>query len=71
MSTLFSTGEASKILGVPIYKMTYAHSTGKVKEPCRIFGKRAYRKPDLAALAEHFKVSFINPTAGSEKEEER
>jgi DNA-binding transcriptional MerR regulator len=63
MDTLVSTGQASKMLGVPTYKITYAHATGKVREPSRIFGKRAYRKSDLSALAEHFKVQLIEPTS--------
>ena len=62
MDTLVSTGQASKMLGVPTYKITYAHATGKVREPGRVFGKRAYRTSDLSALAEHFKVQLLEPS---------
>ncbi len=62
MSTLFSTGEVSRMLGVPAYRIAYAHSTGRVREPEKIWGKRAYRKADLSALAQHFKIQLIEPT---------
>lgn len=70
MDTLFSTGEVSRMLGVPAYRISYAHSTGRVREPEKIWGKRAYRKSDLSALALHFNIQLIEPTSrGTAKEE--
>jgi hypothetical protein len=68
MDTLFSTNEASAILGVKYYKIVYAHMTGKVKTPEKVLGRRAYRWSDLSALAEHFKIQLIEPIRESAKE---
>lgn len=61
MDKYFSLKEAGRILGVQPYRIAYAHTTGQVKEPLKVFGKRAYRKSDLSALAKHFGVQPITP----------
>lgn len=43
----FSLGEASKLLNIPKYKLTYLLETGKVKEPIRVGGKRLFTKTEI------------------------
>ena len=69
---LFSTGEVARLLGVQGYRVTYAHAIGAVKEPERVFGRRAYRWSDLSALAKYFGVQLLDPAPsepGEEKDE--
>lgn len=61
MKRIYSTGEAARLLGVPVHRISYAHASGKVKEPARVFGKRAYSENDLAALAKFFGVKGVRP----------
>lgn len=68
--TLYSTTEAARLLDVQPYRITYAHSTKKVPEPHRVFGKRAYRWSDLIALARHFNVDLTDPASEPGKEED-
>jgi DNA-binding transcriptional MerR regulator len=69
MKRYFSTSQAAKLLGVKIYQLTYAHSIG-VKEPERVFGKRAYSAQDIYELANHFGVTINNEAlTGPETEE--
>lgn len=56
MNNYYSTGQAARLLGVKPYRLAYAHSTGRVCEPGKIWGRRAYRISDLEALALHFNV---------------
>lgn len=54
---MFSLREVSRRLSVPYYRITYAHSTGVVREPIhRFLNKRLYTEADVAALAKHFNV---------------
>ncbi len=64
MKTIFSTGEAARLLGVKPYRIEYALATGQIPEPNRVFGKRAYQWSELLALAEHFevKIKTLAPT---------
>jgi len=57
MKKYFSTSQAAKLLGVKPYRLTYAHSIG-VKEPERVFNKRAYSAQDICELANHFGVKI-------------
>lgn len=66
---IFSTGEAARILGIQAYRVTYAHAVGAVKEPERVFGRRAYRWADLCALAKYFGVQLLNPALTGPGEE--
>jgi DNA-binding transcriptional MerR regulator len=70
--TIFSTGEVARLLGVQAYRVTYAHATGQVAEPSRLFGgRRAYSLSDLKLLAKHFNVQLLDPAlTGAEKEED-
>lgn len=68
MATYFSLGEAARMLGVPPYKITYGHAVGKLPEPARLLGKRAYRQNDLAALARYFGVHLIAPAPNGPEE---
>ena len=69
MEEYFSTGEAARLLRVPAYRIVYALDTGRIQEPVRLFGKRAFRWPDLTAMAEHFDVQVDDPAAQPGKEE--
>lgn len=57
----YSTGEAARLLGIPAHRIVYALAGGRVREPQRLFGKRAFRCSDLVALAGHFGVSLPRP----------
>ena len=70
MTNLYSISEAARLLDVQPYRITYAHSTKKVPEPNRVFGKRAYRWSDLITLARHFNVELTDPAFGPGKEED-
>ena len=63
MATYYSLGEAARMLGVPAYKITYSHAVGKLPEPARLLGKRAYRENDLTRLAQHFGVQLSQPAS--------
>lgn len=54
---MFSLREVSRRLGVPYYRITYAHSIGAVREPVnRFLNKRLYSEAYVTALANHFGV---------------
>lgn len=69
MYKYYSSGEAARLLGVQGYRISYALTTGQVTEPIRLFGKRAYRWPDLVALAEHFHVELNRTPTEPRKDE--
>ncbi|HJN11584.1 MAG TPA: hypothetical protein QF564_23075 [Pirellulaceae bacterium] len=52
---LFSTGQVARLLGIPIHRVIYAHTSGKVQEPSLWFmGKRAYSDDDVNRVAAYF-----------------
>ena len=54
---MFSLRQVSKRLGVAYWRISYAHTSGAVREPIsRFAGKRLYTEADVAALAQHFDV---------------
>jgi len=70
MKRLFSTGDVAKLLGIPIHRISYAHTTGQLPEPTRVFGKRAYRWNEIRTLAGHFGVKVDDePGRGGRGEE--
>jgi DNA-binding transcriptional MerR regulator len=46
--------EAARLLGVPFYKIRYAHKAGHVPEPPRIGTRRVYDAEMLEQLREYF-----------------
>lgn len=59
MEQLLSTGEVAKLLGLQVYQIAYAHSTGQLAEPARrILNKRLYAPEDVRRVAEHFGVTL-------------
>jgi len=64
---LFSLSEVAKRLGVMPYRIAYLHTTGKLPEPERFLGKRAYSEADIRVIATHF---GIEPGDESEKGDE-
>jgi len=68
MNEYLSTGEAARLLRVPAYRIVYALTTGRIQEPIRLFGKRAFRRSDLTAMAAHFGVQ-LSDTETSDVEE--
>lgn len=70
MKQFYSTGEVAKLLGIPIHRISYGHSTGHFPEPTRVFGKRAYRWAEIRTLANHFGVEVNDePGRGGHGEE--
>jgi hypothetical protein len=53
---LFSLSEVAKRLGVMPYRNAYLHTTGKLPEPVRFLGKRAYSEADIRVIASHFGI---------------
>ena len=53
---LFSLREVAKRLGVMPYRIAYLHTTGKLPEPERFLGKRAYNEADIQVIATHFGI---------------
>jgi hypothetical protein len=61
MNTIFSTGQLSRLLGIPAYKIGYAHATGRLQEPAFWFlGKRCYTDADVRRVATHFGVTITD-----------
>lgn len=55
MQQIYSIGEVAKLLGVPAYKIEYAHTSNALAEPqCRFLGKRVYTDDDGRRVAGHF-----------------
>ena len=52
---LLSTGQVARLLGVPIHRVIYAHTSGRLQEPALWFmGKRAYSVDDVKRVAGFF-----------------
>jgi DNA-binding transcriptional MerR regulator len=63
MNTIFSTGQLARLLGIPAYKIGYAHSTGRIAEPAfRFLDKRCYTAADVIRVAAHFGVTISDAT---------
>lgn len=59
MDQLFSTGQVARIIGVPSYRIEYAHSNTGLTEPAqRVMNKRLYTLADLRRVAQHFGVEL-------------
>jgi DNA-binding transcriptional MerR regulator len=57
MDQLFSTGQVARLLGVPSYRIEYAHTNNGLGEPVqRVMNKRLYTLDDLRRVAKHFGV---------------
>ena len=65
--TVFSTGEAARLLNLKPHKLTYAHVNGNLREPSRIFGRRAYSKRDIERAAEYFGVRLSEQEGGEDE----
>ena len=48
--------EVARRLGVMPYRIAYLHTTGKLPEPERFLGKRAYSEADVQFIAAHFGI---------------
>ena len=58
MNTFYSTGQVARLLGIPTYKIGYAHSTGLLAEPSfRFLDKRCYADADIHRVAAYFGVT--------------
>jgi hypothetical protein len=58
MSEYYTLRDASRILAVPPYKITYLLAIGACPEPARIGGRRCFTITDLAKLAELLNVQL-------------
>ena len=48
--------DAARILGKKPYQITYAITSGAVKDVMRIGGRRIFQRKDIKRLAKHFGV---------------
>lgn len=73
MEQLFSTGQVARIIGVPPYKIGYAHANSRLAEPAqRVMNKRLYTPDDVRRVAVHFGVELddsLLPAAGGKEGE--
>lgn len=59
MDQLFSTGQVARLVGVPTYKIEYAHANNRLGEPAqRVMNKRLYTAADVQRVAQHFGVTL-------------
>jgi DNA-binding transcriptional MerR regulator len=59
MEQLFSTGQIARLVGVPAYRIEYAHTNTGLGEPAqRVMSKRLYTLADLRRVAQHFGVEL-------------
>lgn len=59
MDQLFSTGQVARLIGVPSYRIEYAHTHNKLDEPVqRVMNKRLYSLDDLRRVAQHFGIEL-------------
>lgn len=69
MNTIFSTGQLARLLGIPAYKIGYAHATGRLEEPAfRFLDKRCYTAADVRRVAAHFGVTISEATLKTAQE---
>lgn len=72
MITIYSTGQLARLLGIPAYKIGYAHATGRLEEPAfRFLDKRCYTAADVRRVATHFGVSIAEATLTAAAQEAR
>ena len=65
-SVTLSIGQVAKQLGVGKHRIIYAHLAGKVAEPSKHSGQRAYNQADIARLSRYFDLN--PPTRGGRHE---
>ena len=59
MKHILSTGQVAKLLGIQVYQIGYAHSTGQLAEPAfRFLDKRVYTEGDVLRVAAHFGIDL-------------
>jgi DNA-binding transcriptional MerR regulator len=51
---LYSTAEVSRLSAIPPHRITYAMSRGRIKEPVRLNGRRAFTERDVAMVKGYF-----------------
>ncbi len=55
--SLYTIGEVARKVGVSINRIAYHHSTGRLGEPGRFAGDRAYTEEDLARVRAYFEAT--------------
>jgi hypothetical protein len=72
MNTIHSTGQVARMLGIPTYRIGYAHSTGSLEEPAyRFLDKRCYTNADVRRVAAHFGVPIDDTSFLTEGDESK
>jgi MerR HTH family regulatory protein len=56
MSDYYTLTEVAQQLGLKYYRIAYQHKVGKLAEPLKAGGRRAYGRDDVRRVAEHFDV---------------
>ena len=57
---LYSIGELSRLLDIPVHRIDYTHTSRHLDEPKRRFlGKRVYDMDDASRVAEHFGIPLV------------
>ena len=55
--SLYTIGEVARKVGVSINRIAYHHGTGRLAEPERFAGDRAYTEEDLARVRSYFETT--------------
>lgn len=72
MTKIFSTGQVARMLAIPTYKISYAHSTGQLAEPgFRFLDKRCYTAADVRRVAAHFGLTIEDAALKAAGQEDR
>ncbi len=66
--TIYSTGEAARLLGVRAHQIAYAIANGQLPEPARFCGKRLFTPADVRRIGDFFGVQ-ANPPGEEGKEQ--
>ena len=61
MSDYYTLTEVAHQLGLKYYRIAYQHKVGKLAEPLKAGGRRAYGPDDVMRVAEHFGVPATGP----------
>ena len=67
MSTHYTLTEVARMLGLKYFVLSYQHRIGKLAEPIKAGGRRAYSHEDIRRVAAHFGV----PAPDLERDETR
>ena len=67
MNNYYTLTEVARMLGIKYFVLSYQHRIGKLSEPIKAGGRRAYSHEDIRRVAAHFGL----PAPDLERDETR